>query len=142
MLAYAGLFTSAFLAATILPAQSEGVLLGMLLSDKYEASLLISVASFGNVLGSVVNWLIGRFLTHLERIRCFPVSRARMARAERWYHRYGRWSLLLSWAPIVGDPLTLVAGILREPIVPFILIVGAAKTARYLAVATVALGWS
>ncbi len=64
-----------------------------------------------------------------------------MDKAASWYRRYGRWSLLLSWAPIIGDPLTLAAGLLREPFASFILIVGLAKLGRYLLVAGAALHW-
>jgi membrane protein YqaA with SNARE-associated domain len=142
LLAYSGLLASAFLAATILPAQSEGVLVGMLLTGRFETWLLLSVASIGNTLGSVVNWLIGRFASRVGRRWWMPASRDKLAKAEAWYHRYGRWTLLLSWVPIVGDPLTIVAGALREPIASFILIVGLAKTARYLVLAAATLGWT
>ena len=64
-----------------------------------------------------------------------------LARMQDWYRRYGRWSLLLSWAPIIGDPLTVAAGVLREPLPTFILFVAIAKTARYLALAAAALHW-
>ncbi len=138
---YSALFAAAFLSATIFPFQSEAVLLGMLLADHYSWWLLILVASVGNILGSIVNWFLGRFLSHFEGRRWFPVKREQMARAETWYHRYGRWTLLLSWVPIIGDPLTIVAGVLREPLPVFILLVTLAKTGRYLAVGALSLGW-
>ena len=116
--ALGGLFMAALLAATLLPAQSEAVLVGLLLAG-YAPWLLLGVASVGNVLGSVVNWALGRGIEHLRNRRWFPVSPAALARAERWYRRYGRWSLLLSWMPIIGDPLTVVAGVLREPLPVF-----------------------
>lgn len=141
MLAYTGLFASAFLAATVLPAQSEGVLVGLLLTGRFETWLLILAASAGNVLGSVVNWLLGRFIARFEGSRWFP-RKDRMAPAERWYRRYGRWSLLLSWMPIIGDPLTVIAGALREPLSSFVILVGIAKTCRYLALVAIARGWS
>lgn len=138
---YAGLFLAALLAATILPFQSETVLFGMLLSERYASWALVGVASLGNILGSCVNWLMGRFLARFEDRRWFPVRRERIAKAEGWYRRYGRWSLLLSWAPVVGDPLTIVAGVLREPFPVFLLLVAIAKIGRYLAVAAMAQGW-
>jgi membrane protein YqaA with SNARE-associated domain len=138
---YAGLFAASLLAATILPAQSEVVLFGLLLTEHYPWWLLVLVASVGNTLGSVVNWLLGRFLAQFEDRRWFPVKRDAIARAEAWYHRYGRWSLLLSWLPVIGDPLTVVAGVLREPLPTFVLLVAVAKTARYVAVAAMASGW-
>jgi membrane protein YqaA with SNARE-associated domain len=99
---YLGLFAVSLLAATVLPAQSEVVLAGMILAERYHLWLLILVASVGNVLGSVVNWFLGRFIAHFEGRRWFPVKREQIAKAERWYQRYGYWSLLLSWAPVIG----------------------------------------
>ena len=138
---YAALFAAAFLSATVFPFQSEIVLFGMLISEHYRWWLLVLVASAGNTLGSVLNWVAGCFLAQFEGRRWFPVSREKMAKAEGWYHRYGRWSLLLSWVPIIGDPLTVIAGVLREPIPIFILLVAVAKTARYFAVAALSFGW-
>lgn len=137
---YAGLFLIAFLAATILPAQSEAGLAGLLLSDSYSAVLLVAVASAGNTLGAVVNWLLGRGIDRFSHRSWFPMKPASLERASRWYRRYGKWSLLLSWAPFIGDPLTVVAGVLREPIGSFLLLVALAKTGRYIAVAALALG--
>jgi membrane protein YqaA with SNARE-associated domain len=138
---YAGLFSASFLAATVLPFQSEIVLFGMLLSHHYAAWLLVLVASLGNILGSIVNWLLGRGLAQFEHRPWFPVSRDRIARAEAWYHAYGRWSLLLSWLPIIGDPLTIVAGVLREPFPVFLALVSIAKVSRYVAVAAITHEW-
>ena len=129
--AYAGLFLTAFVAATVLPMQSEAVLVGLLLAA-YPAWLLVTVASIGNVLGSVVNWLLGRGIERFRDRKWFPASGAGLARARRWYARYGKWSLLLSWVPIIGDPLTVVAGVLREPFPMFLLLVTVAKVGRYL----------
>ena len=129
--AYAGLFLTAFIAATILPMQSEAALVGLLLMD-YPVWLLVTVASTGNVLGSVVNWLLGRGIERFRDRKWFPASSAGLARAQRWYGRFGKWSLLLSWVPIIGDPLTVVAGVLREPFPMFLLLVTIAKVGRYL----------
>ncbi len=138
---YAGLFWASLLAATVLPFQSEVVLFGMLLTHHYSVVLLVMVASLGNILGSVVNYLLGRFLAAFEDRPWFPVKRTRIARAEAWYHAYGRWSLLLSWLPVIGDPLTIVAGVLRESFAVFLLLVSLAKVARYVAVASIAYEW-
>lgn len=138
--AYFGLFLSALGAATLLPLQSEGVLVALLLSQAYAPWALLLVASTGNVLGSVINWLLGRYLEHFRQRRWFPVSEARLQQAQHWYTRYGRWSLLLSWMPIIGDPLTLVAGVMRERLWVFLLIVGLAKTARYAVLVWLVLG--
>ena len=132
---YAGLFLAAFVAATILPMQSEAALAGLLLADLHPTWALIAVASIGNVLGSVVNWLLGRGIERFRDRRWFPVSAVALDRARGWYRRYGKWSLLMSWAPIIGDPLTVVAGVLREPFPIFLLLVTIAKVGRYLVLA-------
>ena len=136
---YAGLFLVSFAAATILPAQSELGLAGLMLSGAYSVPLLVTVASIGNTLGAAVNWALGRQVERFRDRRWFPVGPQPMERALGWYRRYGRWSLLLSWLPSVGDPLTVVAGVLREPFWSFLVLVGVAKTARYLAVTAIAL---
>lgn len=133
--AYAGLFLAALIAATILPAQSETVLAALILSGGYSTALLVLVASVGNILGSVINWGLGRWIEHFKNRKWFPVSEMRMAQAEGWYRRYGRWSLLASWIPIIGDPITVVAGVLRVPFTSFLILVSLAKTGRYLAIA-------
>lgn len=139
--AYGGLFLAAFAAATILPAQSEAVLAGLLATGSYAPAALILVASIGNVLGSVVNWLLGRGVERFREARWFPVSARNLDRAKNWYGKYGWWSLLLSWVPIIGDPLTVAAGIMREPFARFLLVVSIAKFGRYLALAAVVLNW-
>ncbi|WP_312520007.1 YqaA family protein [Stutzerimonas nitrititolerans] len=139
--AYLGLFLAALLAATILPLQSEAALVGLLLSDAFAPWALLLVATMGNVLGSVINWLLGRSLERFRDRRWFPVSASGLARAQRGYQRYGRWSLLLSWVPLIGDPLTVIAGTLREPLWSFLLLVTLAKGARYLVLAALTLGW-
>jgi len=131
---YAGLFLTALAAATIVPMQSEAALVGLLLAD-YSPWLLVAVASVGNVLGSVVNWLLGRGIERFRDRSWFPASAAGLDRARRWYRRYGKWSLLLSWLPVFGDPLTVVAGVMREPFPVFLLLVAVAKTGRYLVLA-------
>jgi membrane protein YqaA with SNARE-associated domain len=136
---YAGLFLVAFLAATILPAQSELGLAGLVMSGNHSVILLVAVASVGNVLGAVVNWGLGRGIERFAGRRWFPVTPDRLDRAAGWYGRFGRWSLLLSWAPIIGDPLTVAAGVLREPLASFLALVAIAKTGRYIAVAALAM---
>lgn len=133
--AYFGLFLAALAAATILPMQSEAVLVGMLLTESYPVLALVTVASLGNVLGSLANWGLGRWLDHFRHRSWFPVGDRAMERAQGWYRRYGRWSLLASWLPIVGDPITVVAGVLREPLPTFLLLVAIAKIGRYVALA-------
>jgi membrane protein YqaA with SNARE-associated domain len=136
--AYAGLFAASFLAATVFPFQSELVLLGLLLGGDFPWPALLAVATAGNVLGSLVNWGLGRFLLHFKDRPWFPVKPQAYARVERWYRRYGVWSLLFAWLPVVGDPLTVVAGALRANLAPFVVLVTVGKLGRYavLVVAT------
>ena len=141
MIAYLGLFLAALVAATLLPMQSEAVLVGLLIKGDHATAVLIAVATFGNVLGAVINWVLGRFLLTYKDARWFPASDRQLHRAQDWYHRYGRWSLLASWVPIVGDPLTVAAGIMRERFLPFLVLVSLAKAGRYLALTALTLHW-
>ena len=141
MIGYFGLFVSALIAATILPMQSETVLVGLMLNGEHWVVALLIVATVGNVLGSVINWVLGRFLLRHRDRRWFPANDQQLNRAQGWYHRYGRWSLLGSWLPIVGDPLTVVAGVMREPLGPFLVLVTVAKGMRYLVLTAATLPW-
>lgn len=141
LVTYSGLFATALIAATLLPAQSELVLATLLLAGRQPVWALIAAASAGNVLGSTINWLLGRYIEHYRDRSWFPIKPAMLNKATGWYRRFGRWSLLLSWTPVIGDPLTLVAGVLREPLWSFLAIVSLAKLGRYLIVAAITLGW-
>ncbi len=138
---YLGLFVAALGAATLLPLQSEAVLVGMLLSQHYPVWVLVAVASLGNVLGSLVNWMIGRSIERFRDRRWFPLNQQQLDKAQGIYRRFGRWSLLASWVPVIGDPITLIAGVMREPLWRFLLIVTLAKTGRYLLLTALTLGW-
>ncbi|MFJ3408571.1 YqaA family protein [Pseudomonas protegens] len=135
--AYFGLFLAAFGAATLLPLQSEALLVGLLHNSQLAVLGLWLVATLGNVLGSLVNWWLGQRLEHYKERRWFPVSSRHLERAQR----YGHWTLLLSWMPLIGDPLTLVAGVMGEPLKRFLLLVTLAKGARYAVLAWLTLGW-
>ena len=139
--AYAGLVLSAFLAATVIPGSSEALLAALLVNGNGNPWLLLAVATVGNVLGSVANWFCGRWLARFRDRKWFPVSPRRYDQAIGWFRRYGLWSLPFAWLPFVGDPLTVAAGALRVPLLPFILLVGIGKLARYLAVLAAALHW-
>lgn len=131
--AYLLLFGSAFLAATILPFYSEVVLFAQL-REGGDPILLVLVATLGNTLGAVVNWLLGRYLLHFQDRRWFYFRRAQIDKAQRWFQRYGFWSLLMAWAPVGGDALTLIAGIMRVRLWLFLLLVGSGKALRYISV--------
>ncbi|WP_062382883.1 YqaA family protein [Pseudomonas abietaniphila] len=139
---YIGLFFSAFGAATLLPLQSEAVLVALLWAKQHPSWALLLVATIGNVLGSMVNWVLGRYMERWRDKRWFPVSAKRLEGVQNTYHRYGRWSLLLSWVPIIGDPLTLVAGLMREPLWSFLALVTFAKATRYGVLCWITLGWA
>ncbi|KJE34543.1 membrane protein [Thalassospira sp. HJ] len=130
-----GLFFSALTSATILPGTSEAALAAMIASGDHAVWLLVVVATAGNVLGSLVNWWLGLYAEHFKHKRWFPVSADALDRASRWFGKYGLWSLLLAWLPIIGDPLTLFAGVMRVRFVPFIILVTIGKAARYAMIA-------
>jgi membrane protein YqaA with SNARE-associated domain len=133
--AYSTLAGSAFLAATIAPAQSELVLAALLAEGAHSTPLLLLAATVANTLGSVVNWALGRALTGPAARRWVPIAPERLERARRLYERWGAWSLLLAWVPFIGDPLTIAAGAMRLRLVLFVPLVAAGKAARYAALA-------
>lgn len=124
---------SAFLAATVLPFYSEIVLLAKVAQRPELWFWLTLVASVGNTAGACVNWWMGRYLLHFQERRWFPVNRAQLERGQRWFQRYGVWSLLLSWAPVGGDALTIIAGIMRVHFMLFLGLVFVGKALRYFA---------
>jgi membrane protein YqaA with SNARE-associated domain len=140
--AYAGLFVSAFTSATLLPGSSEAALIMLLALGRGDAGLLVVVATAGNVLGSCVNWVLGRFVSTFRDRRWFPVDEQSYERAAAWFRRYGVWSLLLSWLPIIGDPLTAVAGALRVGFRRFVVLVSVGKAARYVFILTAFNMWN
>ena len=139
---YAGLLLSAFTSATLLPGSSEAALLVLLAAGSGHPVLLVVAATIGNVLGSTINWSLGRFLFHLRDRPWFPFGPDAYGWAICRFQSYGFWLLFLSWVPVIGDPLTLAAGILRIPFPLFILIVSVGKAARYVALLVAFTGWS
>jgi membrane protein YqaA with SNARE-associated domain len=127
---YLALFLVAFLAATLLPAYSE-VLFAGLLAAGYDPLALWLWATAGNTLGAAVNWVLGRYLLHFQDRRWFPFKPGSLGRAQRWFQRYGVWSLLLAWAPVGGDALTFIAGFLRVRFDLFLLLTAIGKGLRY-----------
>ena len=131
---YLSLFFISFLAATILPFSSELTLAGLISTSNYDNLLLLVFASFGNVLGSVFNWGLGFYARNLTIKKWFPFKETQIERSSKWFSKFGKWSLLFAWAPIVGDPLTFVAGLLRVRFLDFIILVAIGKVSRYLIV--------
>jgi membrane protein YqaA with SNARE-associated domain len=133
--ALAGLFASAFLAGSVLPAQSEAVLAVMLLGGSQPAWLLVLVATLGNVGGAGLNYWLGTMADRLRHRRWFPLSESAWARSAALFNRWGVWTLLLSWAPIIGDGFTVLAGAARTRLALFVALVTLAKGGRYLLLA-------
>lgn len=134
------LFGVAFVSATLLPGGSE-IWLARLWCVGEPALVLWMVATTGNTFGSMVNVAMGRYARQFQSRRWFPASSEGLARAEHWYHRFGEVSLLLSWAPIVGDPLTVLAGIFKLPWWRALLWIVVAKGGRYALVLVLAQQW-
>src|SRR6056297_1169731 len=130
---YLILFGSAFLAATILPFYSEAVLL-LMLSEGHSPSLLLLAATVGNTLGSLMNWVLGRYLLHFQDRKWFWFSKKQISQAQNWFQKRGVWSLLFAWLPIGGDALTLIAGIMRVRVSLFLVLVAIGKMSRYAVV--------
>ena len=131
---YLSLFTISFLAATILPFSSELTLAGLVTTSNYDNLLLLIVASLGNVLGSVVNWILGFYSRNLSKKGWFPFKDQQIEKSTSWFNRFGKWSLLFAWVPIIGDPLTLAAGLLRIRFIEFLVLVTIGKVSRYIIV--------
>ena len=129
---YLSLFFISFLAATILPFSSELTFAGLISTSNYDNLLLLVFASFGNVLGSVFNWGLGFYARNLTIKKWFPFKETQIERSSKWFSKFGKWSLLFAWVPIVGDPLTFVAGLLRVRFLDFIILVAIGKVSRYL----------
>ena len=127
---YAILFLSAFGAATILPFYSEVAFIGML-EQGFAPFWVWMTATAGNSLGAVVNWILGRFLIRFESKRWFPFKPESLHRSQAWFQKYGVWSLLLAWLPVVGDALTFVAGVMRVRFELFFVLTTIGKGARY-----------
>lgn len=133
MLTLLGLFLAAFLSGSFLPLQSELAFTALLAAGTHAPWQVLLAASLGNTLGAALNWWLGRRLAQYERKGWFPVKPETLNKASAHFTRWGKWSLLLSWLPVVGDPLTMAAGVLRMPFLPFIALVAIAKTGRYAA---------
>ena len=130
----AALFLVAFSAATLLPGGSEAALLAMAALTEHSTLTLLLVASVGNILGSVLNYGLGRLALHYQDRKWFPATPAALKKARGWFTRWGQLSVLLAWVPIIGDPITVAAGVMRMNFGLFIALVTISKTIRYLVV--------
>ena len=130
---YAGLFLASFLAATILPLSSE-VVLSFLLLNGLNPTLLVSVATVGNVLGALVNYAIGLWGGVFLVQKILQVSETESIKAQQTFKKYGVFSLFFAWVPIIGDPLTVVAGVLKINIMIFLILVTTGKLIRYVVI--------
>lgn len=131
LLAHLALAASAFLSATLLPGTSEAALLATAAKWPNAITSLFLVATFANTAGSIVNWWLGSHLNRFAGTRWFPVSREKLAKAQALANRYGMWVLVFAWVPVLGDPLTLAAGVMQVRFIPFTLLVGTGKAIRY-----------
>jgi membrane protein YqaA with SNARE-associated domain len=133
------MFLVAFGAATLLPMPSEPLFAALQIQGQVSLIWLVALASLGNTLGSVINYGLGWHVTRFEGRRWFPASPARLARARRWFDRWGVWALLLSWLPM-GDAVTLCSGVMRTRFWIFLVLVATGKTLRYVALALITSG--
>ena len=131
MTAYFLLLLISFLAATILPLSSELALASLLNTGKYNSFVLIGTASLGNILGSVFNWLLGFYLFKFLNKKWLPFKENQINVASKRFSKFGVWSLLFTWVPIIGDPLTFMAGILKINFLLFLVLVAFGKISRY-----------
>ena len=136
---YIILFTSSFASSTILPGHSEITLIALITQKKYEVFYLVVFASLGNILGSVLHWYLGLYFLKFKNKKWFPFKENQINKVSKSFLKYGKWSLLLSWVPFIGDVLTLVAGMFRVPLNQFVVIVSVAKVSRYIFVSLIAL---
>ena len=129
-----GLFVLSFAAATILPIGSEVGLLAMAALSPYTTLTLLAVASAGNILGSVLNFALGRLALHFQEKHWIELPQTAMDKAQKWFARWGDGAVLLAWVPIIGDPITVAAGAMGMSFWRFFLLVSLSKTARYIVV--------
>ena len=132
MTTYLSLLLISFLAATVLPLSSELVLIGLLNMNEHNSFTLVAIASLVNILGSVFNWLLGFYLLKLINKKWFPFKENQINDAAERLNKFGVWSLLFAWVPIIGDPLTFIAGILKINFLLFLVLVSFGKISRYL----------
>lgn len=134
------LFLACFLAATVLPFSSEALLLAMALGSWGTVPLLLT-ASIGNTMGGLTNYGIGRWFPEGRLMRWFKVDPAKAQRWNSLVRRYGVWSALLCWLPVVGDPIAIALGLFRARFWPVTLLMFIGKAARYAVLLAAVRGW-
>jgi len=133
--AYLTMALAAFASGTLLPLASEAVLVAQLKAGYGSTIGLLLAATAGNTIGALFNWWIGLNIRRFEHRRWFPFRPQDLALAGERFNRWSAWTLLLSWVPVIGDPLTCAAGLMRTPLLVFLPLVAIGKGARYAAVA-------
>lgn len=128
--AYGYLFLLSFFASTVIPVGSEWLLVSMIIKG-FDPVLTVSTATAGNTLGACTTYGIGIFGSSWVIRKLFRMDEKTQKRAEKFYARYGVWSLLLSWLPLVGDPICFAGGLLRIHFGVFVVLVLAGKLLRY-----------
>ena len=131
---YSWMFAAALIAGTFLPflpASSEVVFLGFLAAGEGEPAGLLAAATIGNLVGAIINYFAGRYVSGLAGRPWFPATEAQMQRASALFNRYGFWTLLLSWLPAIGDLITTIAGLLRLDFRLFFALTAVGKFFRY-----------
>ena len=131
---YFSLFIFCLSLGTFFPFASESYLASLLISEKYNVILLLVFASLGNILGSVISWLFGYFMNYFIQKPWFPLNKYLFQKASNIFEKYGKWSLLLSWVPFIGDPIAFASGALRISFSTFILLVSIGKIVRYVVI--------
>ncbi|AXX91055.1 hypothetical protein CPU12_08005 [Malaciobacter molluscorum LMG 25693] len=127
---YITLFFVSLISATLFPLGSEGLLI-FNINEGYNLYALLIFATLGNVLGSIINYILGfkgeQFLQNKKIL-----DENKIFKYKKFFEKYGFYSLFLSWAPIIGDPITLIAGVFKYSFKKFIFIVLISKFLRYL----------
>lgn len=132
--AYAAIFTVSLLASTLLPLGSEWLLVALLLNG-FSPLATVIVATAGNTLGACTTYAVGRYGGHALAARWLSIKQADLERSQKLYARYGCWTLLFSWLPVIGDPLCAFSGFFKMRLPLFAGLVLTGKLARYSAVA-------
>ena len=130
---YIGMFLISFLSATILPLSSE-VVLGILLLNNFNPIILVITATFGNVLGSFTNYALGFWGSLFLVKKVLKISDNTFFKAKQRFQKYGVFSLCFAWVPVIGDPLTIIAGVLKINFLLFFILVTSGKLIRYVVI--------